>query len=299
MKTIALLLVLALPLLAAAQQTPDDSIGLAIAPGLTPVVANGQTETGFFNTFASYRTDDTSRYRAAQLTNFLQLQYGMSRRNRLSAGADLVFSNLRFGPESEVGPFGALGSNPPSGLAAHTLSAVGLRVRYVPFVAHYEFTVQGSAYFPVSTQQNRITLGEDRTRLGVQGNYATLFAPGWYVVGQISPQVRIANDDRKQTTWELPAFVYLVRRLLVTASGQRLYVFADAGYFTTFEKRFKGGLRQVNWLFNAGLGAQWVFGAHWSVSLGWQALPAFDKTSGIKKGSYSALTLGARYVGMP
>jgi len=297
MKINTLLIAVLLPVLAIAQTAPEDSIGLAIAPGLTPVVANNQTEIGFFNSFATYRTDDTSRYRAAQLTNFLQFQRGMSRQNRLSAGVDLVFSNLRFGPASEVAPFAALGGQPAAGIGAHTLSAVGLRVRYVPFLEHYEFTVQSSLYFPVSTQQNRITLGEDRTRFSVQGNYATLFAPGWYVVGQISPQVRIANDDRNQTTWELPANVYLIRRILTTASGQRLYVFGSAGYFSSFEKRYKAGLRQVNWLFNAGAGAQWVFDAQWSLSLGWQGLPAYDETTDIKKGSYAALSVGVRYVG--
>ncbi|MEO6037621.1 MAG: hypothetical protein ABIQ93_04345, partial [Saprospiraceae bacterium] len=137
----------------------------------------------------------------------------------------------------------------------------------------------------------------DRTRFSIQGNYATLFAPGWYVIGQLSPQVRIANDDRKQTTWELPANVYLIRRILTTTSGQRWYGFASAGYFSSFEKRFKGGLRQVNWLFSAGAGAQWVFSPQWSVSLGWQGLPAYDDTLGIKKGSYSTFSVGARYVG--
>ena len=298
MKISTLLFVLFLPALAIAQTEPNDSLGLAIAPGLTPIIANSQTEIGFFNTFATYRTADTSDYRAAQLTNILQIQRGMSRQNRFSAGVDLVYSNLRFGPSSEVAPFAALGATPALGIATHTLSAVGLRARYVPFIEHYEFTLQSTLYFPVSTQQNRITLGEDRTRFSIQGNYATLFAPGWYVVGQVSPQVRLSNDDRKQTTWELPLNAYLIRRILTTASGQRLYVFASAGYFSNFEKRYKAGLRQVNWFLNAGAGAQWVFDAQWSISLGWQGLPAFDETTGIKKGSYAALSLGARYVGL-
>ncbi len=297
MKTCFLIIAALFPCLLHAQTVTDDSLGLAIAPGLTPVVADGQTEIGFFNTFVNYRTPDTANYRAAQLTHFLQLQRGISRRNRLSAGADLVYSNLRFGPASEVAPFGAYGPEPLTGVGTHTLSAVGLRLRYVPFVEHYEFTVQGSAYFPVAAQQHRVTLGEDRTRLSVQGNYATLFAPGWYVVGQLSPQVRLANDDRKQTTWELPLNAYLIRRLLTTAAGQRLYVFGSAGYLSTFEKRFKAGLRQVNWFLTAGAGAQWVFNPQWSLSLGWQGLPAYDDSIGIEKGTYSAFTVGARYVG--
>jgi hypothetical protein len=297
MKTTTLLFLLLLPVLATTQTVSDDSLGLAIAPGLTPVVADGQTEVGFFNTFATYQTADTSGYRAAQLTSFLQLQRGMSRRNRLSAGVDLVFSNLRFGPASEVGPFAALGAAPESGIATHTLSAVGLRVRYVPFLEHYEFTVQSSLYFPVSTQQNRITLGEDRTRFSMQANYATLFAPGWYIVGQVSPQVRFANADREQTTWELPLSAYLIRRLLTTASGQRLYMYGSAGYFSSFEKRYKAGLRQVNWSFSAGAGVQWVFNPQWSLSIGWQGLPAFDATTSIKKGSYAAISVGVRYAG--
>ena len=297
MKISTLLIALCLPVVANAQSEPNDSLGLAIAPGLTPVVANNQTEIGFFNTFVNYRTADTSQYRAAQLTQILQLQRGMSRQNRFSAGVDLVFSNLRFGPASEVAPFAALGSTPALGIGLHTLSAVGLRARYVPFIEHYEFTLQSTLIFPVSTQQNRITLREDRTRFSVQGNYATLFAPGWYVVAQVSPQVRLSNDDRKQTTWELPLNAYLIRRVLTTASGQRLYVFASAGYFSSFEKRYKAGLRQVNWQVNAGVGAQWVFNPQWSLSLGWQGLPAYDDTTGIKKGSYSAVSLGVRYVG--
>lgn len=136
-----------------AQTAPEDSLGLAIAPGLTPVIADGQTEIGFFNSLVTYRTADTAGYRAAQLTNFLQLQRGMSRRNRFSAGVDFVFSNLRFGPAGEVGPLGALGSAPAGGVASHTLSAVGLRARYVPFIEHYEFTLQSSLYFPVAAQR--------------------------------------------------------------------------------------------------------------------------------------------------
>ena len=297
MRTIFLFALLLLPVLVHAQTAPDDSLGLAIAPGLTPVIADGQTEIGFFNTFVNYQAADTVGYRAAQLTHFLQIQRGISRRNRLSAGADLVFSNLRFGPAGEVAPFEAFGPEPFAGVGTHTLSTVGLRLRYVPFVEHYEFTVQGSAYFPVAAQQHRTRLGEDRTRLSVQGNYATLFAPGWYVVGQLSPQLRLANDDRRQTTWELPLNAYLIRRLLTTATGQRLYAFGSAGYLSTFEKRFKAGLRQVNWLFTAGAGAQWVFNPQWSLSLGWQGLPGYDDSISLKKGSYSAFTVGARYVG--
>ncbi|GEM_PF-2367425 len=297
MRIIALFVVALFPWWAVAQNTVEDSLGLAIAPGLTPVVADGQTEIGFFNTFVTYRSADSSGYRAAILTNFLQLQRGMSRQNRLSAGVDLIFTNLRFGPLSEVGPFAAFGPAPELGSATHTLSAVGLRVRVVPFLNNYEFTVQSSLYFPVSTQQNRITLGEDRTRFSIQANYATLFAPGWYVVGQISPQLRLANDDRDQTTWELPLQAYLIRRILTTGSGNRLYLYGSTGYFSSFEKRYKAGLRQVNWSWSAGAGAQWVFNAQWSLSLGWQALPAFDETTSIKKGTYSALSVGVRYVG--
>lgn len=297
MKTFSLLLAALFPLLAYSQTADNDSLGLAIAPGLTPVIADGQTEIGFFNSFVTYRPDDTSGYRGAQGTHLLQIQRGISRNNRFSAGVDFLFSNLRFGPDTEVGPLGTFGASPAQGIGIHTLSAVGMRVRYVPFIEHYEFTLQGSAYFPVSTQDNRMLLGEDRTRISVQGNYATLFAPGWYVIGQISPQVRISNADRKQTTWELPINAYLVRRLLTTATGQRLYLFGSAGYSTSFEKRFKAGLRQVNWTFSAGAGAQWVFNPQWSVSLGWQGLPAYDETVGIKKGSYSAFSVGVRYVG--
>ncbi len=297
MKTFFCFIIALFPLLANAQTVPNDSLGLAIAPGLTPVIADNQTEIGFFNSFVTYRPADTLGNRVAQGTQLIQLQRGMSRRNRFSAGVDFLFSNLRFGPDTEVGPLGVFGKDPVQGVGAHTLSAVGMRVRYVPFIEHYEFTLQGSAYFPVATQQNRALLGEDRTRLSVQGNYATLFAPGWYVVGQIGPQVRISNDDRKQTTWELPVNAYLIRRLLTTASGQRLYVFGNAGYISTFEKRFKAGLRQVDWLVNVGAGAQWVFNPQWSVSVGWQGLPAFSDAINIKKGSYSAFSVGARYVG--
>lgn len=298
MKTSLLFVFILAPYLAISQTASEDSLSLAIAPGLTPVIANKQTEIGLFNTFATFLVNDTSGYRAAQLSNFLQIQRGFSRQNRLSAGVDLIFSNLRFGPSAEVAPFGAFGDTPASGVSAHTLSALGLRVRYVPFVAHYEFTLQSALYFPLASMENRTILGEDRTRFSIQGNYATLFAPGWYVVGQISPQVRFSNSTRKQTTWELPLNAYLIRRVVTTASGQRLYLFASAGYFTTFEKRYKAGLRQVNWLFSAGAGAQWVFGPQWSLSIGWQGLPAFDATTGIKKGSYNALSLGARYVGL-
>ena len=294
MKTISICFLLLFSVIVSAQNIQSDSLGLAIAPGLTPVIANGQTEIGFFNACSSYRTDDTSGYRAAQLVSILQLQRGISKQNRFSVGLDLQFSNLRFGPGSEVGPFEALGSMPETGVGVHSLSAVGLRARYVPFIRHYEFTLQSALYFPTSSKEKRLVLGEDRIRFSIQGNYATLFAPGWYFVGQLNPQVRFSNDTRKQTTWELPVNVYVVKRVLSTFSGQRLYLFVNAGYYSSFEKRYKAGLRQVDWLLNAGAGAQWVFGPQWSLSLGWQGLPAFDETLGIKKGSYGAILMGAR-----
>ena len=298
MKKTLLFLAFLLPGLVVAQQNQGDSLGLAIAPGLTPVVANKQLEIGFFNALSTFRTNDTIGYRAAQLSNFIQIQRGFSRQNRLSAGVDLIYSNLRFGSNADVAPFAALGSTPPAGIGLNTFSAAGLRVRYVPFVRHYEFTLQSTLYFPLASKGNQALLGEDRIRFSVQGNYATLFAPGWYVVGQVSPQVRFSNADRKQTTWELPLNAYLIRRVLSTASGQRIYVFASAGYFSSFEKRYKAGLRQVNWRVNAGAGAQWAINPQWSLSLGWQGLPAYDATTSIKKGTYGAISFGARYVGM-
>lgn len=291
---IPFLLAFCLPHLAHSQ----DTLGLAIAPGLTPVIAHKQTEVGLFNSLATYRTDDTSGYRGAQWIHVLQVQRGFSRQNRLSAGIDLVFANLRFGSAEEVAPYAALGSAPSPGLGIHSFSAAGLRVRYVPFIRHYEFTLQSTLYFPVAGPEKRGVLGENRVRFSIQANYATLIASGWYVVGQLSPQARFANYDNDKTTWELPLTAYLIKRVLTTASGQRLYLFANAGYYSSFEKRYKGWLRQVNWQINAGAGAQWVFNPQWSLSLGWQGLPAYDDTLGIKKGSYGAISLGARYVGM-
>lgn len=292
-----ILLALLFPTLLNAQMATADSLGLVIAPGLTPVVAKGQTEIGFFNAFSTYKTDDTSDYRGAQQTAFLQLQHGFSHQNTFSAGIDLLFSNLRYGPASEVGPFAAFGKEPANGIAAHSLTAVGARVRWVPFIHHYEFTLQGSVYVPVASTENRTLLDEDRVRVSVQGNYSTLFAPGWYVVGQLGPQARFSNNTRKQTTWELPLNLFLIRRIASTTSGQRFYLFGSVGYFSSFEKRYKGSLRQVNWLLFAGLGGQWVINPQWSVSLGWQALPAFDDSYGVKKGSYSTISLGVRYAG--
>ncbi len=298
MKNYFLLIALSLPVWSFGQTATNDSIGLAIAPGLTPVIAHKQIEVGLFNSLSTYRTDDTSGYRGAQLINFLQVQRGFSRQNRLSAGIDLIYTNLRFGSSEDVAPFAALGSSPASGIGRHSFSAAGLRVRYVPFIRHYEFTLQSTLYFPVASPANRGVLGEDRVRFSIQANYATLIASGWYVVGQLSPQVRFSNPDRQQTTWELPLNAYLIKRMLTTTSGQRLYLFANAGYYSSFEKRYKAGLRQVNWQLNAGAGAQWVFNPQWSLSLGWQGLPAYDDTTGIKKGTYGAISLGVRYVGM-
>lgn len=280
-----------------------DTLQLALPAGLTPVVAFGQVEAVLFNTVATYQAElpPNSPYlrgRGNTWESVLQAQFGLSGNNRFSAGFDAYWSNYRFGPDSETGAFAVFGSAPTDGVAAHAISQIGLKGRFAPIACLPQLLVQARVLFPTISTTNieRTLLGHDRTSVQAQFSYLQWIAPRLYAYGQVEWGVSLKNNFRKQTTWNLPAQLFLLYRLLRTRD-QSLSVFAGAGQTTYFEKQFKGGLRQTGygryWL----AGGQWQMNRHFGLALAYQGALGFDDTSAIIRSTFGGINLNLWYIG--
>lgn len=305
------ILALCLPLLAiqvaafsqnAIRQDSND-LRIVIAAGLTPVVPHQQHELIFFNALSTYKFPSVTpngamdTYRASRLNHVLQWMYGFSKSNRVCAGLEAQFAHLRLDSDEDASPWKVLsGTAPMDGFAVHTLSAIGPKVRLTPFARHYEFTVQGSLLFPTGKRDYRTALDEDRLRISLQGSYLTPLPARFYVYAGAEIQCRPSNDTRKQTTWLTPLNLYIFNKI-VDGRQQKLFVFANIGHVSAFEKEYKGGLGRVSAATYWGAGVQYVISPAWSLSANWQGLLSVDKNTTLDKGSYASFGLGMRYMG--
>lgn len=286
-----------------ASQPDSGDLRIVIAAGLTPVVPHHQHEVIFFNTLSTYQFDavlangTSDTYRSSRLNHLLQWMYGFSQSNRICAGLEAQFAHLRVDSDEEASPWKVLsGSTPALGASVHTLTAVGPKVRYTPFARHYEFTLQGSLLFPTGKRDYRTALDEDRLRINLQGSYLTPLPARFYLYAGADIQCKPANNTRKQTTWLTPLNLYVFNKI-VEGRIQNLYVFVNLGYVSSFEKEYKGGLRQVNSATYWGIGAQWAITRSWSLSANWQGLLGVDDFTDLDKSTYTSFGLGGRYMG--
>jgi hypothetical protein len=302
-RTLLLVLALAGPAGLLAQRSAPEPDSLALPAGLTQMVPFGHQETVLFNTLATYQATLPAGSafdlgRGNTLESILQTQVGLSRRNRFSLGLDLYWSHYRFGPDETTGSFAALGDAPTDGFAAHAISQFGLKARLAPIASLPQLTTQVRVLFPTisSDKIERLLLGHDRTSSQLQISYLQLVAPRLYAYAQVEWGVQFKNENRKQTTWNLPVQLFALYRLW-RQQDRSVVAFAGAGHTSYFEQQFKGGLKEVDYARVWALGGQWQISRPFGLSLAYQGSLGFRDAS-IVKGSFHGISLNLRYVGL-
>jgi hypothetical protein len=287
-----------------AGQDPDqDEASLPLPSGLTAVPAFEDLEVVLFNNFGTYQTDQppASLYpkgRGNSFESILQAQLGVSPQNRFSVGVDIYWSNYRYGPDGGNGAFNAFGKSPDAGIAAHGISQAGVKMRFVPFRSLTGLTMQVRVLYPTlaAGSVNRLLLGHDRTSAQLQVSYLQLLAPKLYGYVQVEWGGQFKNQERVQTTWNMPVQAFALYRLMREAD-RSLAVFGGLGRSTSFERQYQGGLRQVNYAWYWSVGGQWQLSKAFGVSLGYQGALGFDAHTPITTGSFHGINLNFRYVG--
>ncbi len=151
---------------------------------------------------------DTSYLQISQLFHFLQLNYGLS--SYLNVGLDMEYRHVRVDSDPDVSPLAVFGKPDANSLVTRGLSAVGPRVRWVPFKGLPELSVQSAALFPtISDTLTQQSLGRDRLQWQNQLIFYQRIG-GAYVFLQADASLFPANQRRLQTTYSFPLNVYLM-----------------------------------------------------------------------------------------
>lgn len=266
------------------------------------VVAHKNLEFNLYNSLSTQQldtevgVDSFDRSRASRFTQVLQINYGVSKTNRWNIGAELYYSQVRSDANEGSSPLKVLGNDQATGLSQRALSAAGIRLKGYPLRKLPELTLQSSLLFPTANADDlRLALDFDRIQWQLGANYYHLLTRWLHAFLQVDGIVRFANTKRDQTTYLLPINIYLVASVL----EDRLYAFPSFSYGGSFEKTYKGPLKQINHQTLMGLGLHYRFSEQFSLTANYQFPLGYDSgslTSELVKGSYWILSLGGRYV---
>lgn len=289
----------------------DDTSGLTLslpvdttqpAPiffGFSPaMIGQRQWEFILFNVMATQKVDFTrdsmtTRFRNTSAQHLLQVTYGITRNRRLNAGVDLQYLHTRSDSDPGSSPFKVFGNDTTSGKSYHTLSAVGLRLRALPFRKVPEFTIQSAIYFPTAGSGiPKVELDVARIQWFLQLAFYQQFRPWLYGFAGLTGSVKFANDTQKQTTYALPVNLTLMAEVI----RRRVYLYPSLNYSANFEG---SPLKRRGSQFTYGLGAQYYPSPHFTLNLEFQfpiKIELNSLTSESVPGSYTLFNLGFRYL---
>lgn len=292
-------------------EAQDDSAGLSLslpmdstrpAPiffGFSPaMIAPRQAEFILFNGMATQRVDFTrdsvtTRSRGTTAQHLLQLTFGLTRNRRVNAGVDLQYLHTRGDSDPGSSPFRVFGNDTLTGKSYHTLSAVGLRVRALPFSKLPEFTVQSAVYFPTpATDIPRVELDVARIQWLVQLAFYQQLRPWLYGFAGLTGSVKFANDTQKQTTYALPVNLTLMAEVI----RRRVFLYPSFNYSANFEG---SPLKRRGSQLTYGFGAQYYPSPNFTLNLEVQLpikIELNSLTSESVPGTYRFFNLGIRYL---
>ncbi len=243
------------------------------SPTLSAVlVGKGQAEINLFNiiqsreldfrqlqfNFETFQTDTVPiRTQLSNLDHILQLQIGLSENYRFNAGIDLYYSRTRFDPDPNGSLFRSFAAEGPGTMTFTGFSAIGPRVRWMPFPTLPELTLQSSVVFGLGDEEKQTAFGRQRTQALVQATFYQQFARRYTVFGQVDMSYFFENDDRPVSTLSFPLFAYLAAQW--TGFGYsdypKLFSFLSLSYVRNFDAGDQlDGLSAASYAAQVGLG---------------------------------------------
>ncbi len=301
------------------QQQPE----ILVSPSLSAnLIGKNQWEVNLFNTLTARdientritrnpvdNTNDTTitKTQYTRLDHILQIQYGLPRHPRLNVGLDLYATHLRADTNVHSSPFRVLGNSTEGGMSRREVTALGPRVRWMPFRKIPELTVQGSVVFGLSGDlTTRQIYGRDRTQLLTQITFYQRFQPWLYAFVQMDVSVFLKNNDFQNNTFSIPLFLYASANIWGLRSNVYPKVYGLFSWF--YASRYDDHIRNEAWLrktsyeSQVGIGLLSQLNPRWGITIWTQKPIAYDLGSASNKiiaGSWYSVSLGVRYRWIP
>ncbi|MEB2774056.1 hypothetical protein SYJ56_01990 [Algoriphagus sp. D3-2-R+10] len=282
------------------------------------LIGSNQWEINIFNTLTTRNIEniriqkrpfvdlyDTTitQNRFSYMENLIQIQHGIPGLSRLNFGVDFYFSHVRGDSDINSSPFRVFGNNTETGSTYRDFSAIGPRIRWIPFRKLPELTVQGSVVFGVNDSIRQTLYGRDRTQTLTQFTFYQRFRPWLYAFAQTDVSVYLKNDNYRNNTFSFPVFLFASANIwgLRSNAYPKLYALVSWSYASRYDDNIRG----EDWLvkrssesqIGVGLLSQW--NPQWGVTLWTQKPIKYELGSAsntvIPKSWYS-LSLGIRYV---
>lgn len=250
-------------------------------------------------------TQDTLRTQTqiSNLDHILQLQFGLSDNFRLNAGIDLFYSHARFDADPNGSLFRLFSSATPNTATWSGFSAIGPRVRWMPFPSIPELTVQTSLVFGLGSDENRAVFGRRRTQALAQVVFYQQFGGRFTAFGQLDASYFFRSETQDFSSFSFPLFTYLSAQLsgFAVADYPKVFTFASFSYNRLFDSGIpEDGTQARFYAAQLGLGASLQWAPTWSVLLFLQSPissgfpnPGGDTISASQQ-SWVSLTVGVR-----
>ena len=239
-----------------AQQTKEEP---TFFTGLSPVILErNAVEINILNSLNSYWIE-SKQFRPDNLTGFfvdrkrftraehlLRISYGFSKNKNWDLGVELKYNHVRLDEGARSSPLRVFGNETVDGTSYRGLTAIGLRVRTMPFKNIPELTVQGTVHFPQnkrsSTEIERVQLESQSTQAGLTATYYLQSGENIYYFFQADWATRFTNDENKRRK-HLPA---LSSTVVIKAWEDQLFVFAGLNYGMSLQEFSQGGLYRLS-----------------------------------------------------
>ena len=223
-------------------QVIKDSLAL-LYPTLPAVasvlIKERQVEVNFYNALLTgnrYRNDNGDiqdfNFRQTYLFSNLQVNYGVSRNERLNVGVGIQFVAGRIDGDRSSSMFKIFSSSrEPGNFQESAITAIIPRIRWRPFARNYNFTVQSSVSIPtgISTAKQNI-LGRNQVYWLNQFIYNYPLSDRFFLLSQLSTQYGFKTESAPGS-FSLPLSVYLSHFI-----PRKTVLFALVNYVPVFVK---------------------------------------------------------------
>ena len=242
--------------------------------------------------------------RTTNLDHTLQLQVGVSKNYRFNVGVDLYVSQYRNDEDVNRSALKILSSGDDQAVVLRGVSAIGPRIRWIPFKNIPELNVQASAVFGLGDDLlKKVVFGTDRTQLQGQVVYVWTINRRLDAVVQGAGSVLLPGDFNNDETYGFNFFGYLSAQLTGMAYNDfpKLFAFGSWAYQSVYDTEEGEDWKNVLNLSQVGLGLSLQFNPQFSLFLLGQttlaentAKPPIAEIFSVTENNWNLLTLGFR-----
>ena len=247
----------------------------------------------------------TNISRNSSLDHVFQIQYGLSRNYRFNIGLELYVSQFRNDMLPDRSGLEILNKADENAVVLRDITAIGPRIRWVPFGGLPEFSVQAAALFGQGTDlAKRTTLGAERTQFQSLLVFYQQFGQRFNVLLQSGASIVAPNEKigRDITSFSIPAYAQFSAQLTGLGANDfpKLFGFGSGSYAINIDQRKGADESQTSSFLQIGLGVSLQLSPNWSLFVLAQRVldeetePEFEEDIAIEQNNWNGLALGLR-----